>query len=141
MATAAVLSGPSTPARFTYIEWQELFAREKPVQVLDAHKAAPDQKASTITFHDNIVEEVQDVRGYESSFSIDVQGFEYIKHASAVKPAQFQEKTFVDEHYLPECEELLKARFEGVDKIHFLHWRVCKSSLQLLGSGLLARKS
>ena len=127
MTTAAVLNAPSIPARFTYLEWQELFAREKPVQVLDAHAAAPDQKAATITFHDNVVEEVHDVRGYELSFSIDVQGFEYVKHASAVKPAQFQDKTFVDEHYLPECEELLKARFAGVDKIHFLYWRVCKS--------------
>ena len=133
MATAAVLTAPNIPARFTYLEWQDLFAKEKPVQVLDAHKAASDQKAATITFHDSIVEEVEDVRGHESDFSIDVQGFEYLKHASAVKPTQFQDKNYVDEHYLPECEELLKKRFDGVDRIHFLYWRVFFRFL-LLGS-------
>ena len=124
MATTTITKSAPIEARFTYLEWQELFAKEKPVQVLDAHKAAPDQKAATITFHDNIVEEVEDVRGRESDFSIDVQGFEYYKHASKVKPEQFKDEDYVNEHYLPECEELLKERFEGVDRIHFLYWRV-----------------
>ena len=123
MATTTITKSPPVEASLTFLKWQDLFAKEKPIQVLDAHKAASDQKAATITFHDS-VELVDDVRGRESDFSIDIQGFEYHKHASKVKPHQFQDKDYVDAHYLPECEELLKERFEGVDRIHFLYWRV-----------------
>lgn len=139
MATASVLSAPGIPANFAYIEWQDSFAKEKPVQVVDAHNMNPDQKAATITFHDDNVEEVHDVRGHESEFSIDVQGFEYIKHTSEISADQFKDKAFVDAHYLPECEKLLKARFEGVDRIHFLHWRVCSQKSNAQSHTMLIR--
>ena len=125
MATTTITSAPPVQTKFTYLEWQDIFAKEKPTQVVEPEKAPPDQKATNITFRVAVAEEGQDARGRESDFDIDVNGFEFYKHASKLTPDQFKDKDYVDAHYLSESEELFKKRCDGVDRVKIVHWRGC----------------
>ncbi|KAF2476026.1 uncharacterized protein BDR25DRAFT_379689 [Lindgomyces ingoldianus] len=125
------MAGPRDErTHFLYLKWSDLYNREKPFQLfLDIPKESPDQRKSNLVYEEGPEEIVHDVRGRESEFSIDNNGFTYIKHSTKLSSEQFEDHAAVEGCYLPECEKLLRKHLEGVDRVHFFDWRLRNNSL------------
>ena len=51
---------------------------------------------------------INDARGHESEFSLDIHGFEFMKHTSSV--TDFQSDHTIRRHYYPEIKQFLKEK-------------------------------
>lgn len=109
---------------FQYLEWQDLYNTEKPYQILlDIPDYAPEQRRHNLVFHDGPEETVHDVRGRESELKLDVNGFTYIKHASAMTSNDFADVAKVQANFLPELERMLQETLDGVDQVCIYDYR------------------
>jgi hypothetical protein len=123
---------PNTVAgRVKFIQWQELYEYEKPFQIfIDPPKGAKDQRTTNLIYEDRTIN-VVDIRGEESTYSLDDHGFTYRHHESTFD--DFEKRDAVETEYLPEMERVLKSEVDGVDKVYFFDWRVnCTISARLL---------
>ncbi|KAL9029148.1 MAG: hypothetical protein Q9196_002584 [Gyalolechia fulgens] len=112
-------------ATFKYLQWDDLFHKEKPFEILiDIPPEAVDQRKTNLKFHEADEEVVQDVRSHISDFTLDEHGFIYIKHQSQLVPEHFKDRDMVERVYLPECESLLRTHVENVDQVYFYNWRL-----------------
>ncbi|KAK3631884.1 hypothetical protein LTR56_016663 [Elasticomyces elasticus] len=53
---------------------------------------------------------ILDIRGHESDFSLDKQGFQFVNHGTEVKGEQFEDEEIVKGIYYQECEELVMEK-------------------------------
>ena len=106
-----------------YLQWEDRFNREKPYQIVSENITELDGLArSNIAMIEGPEELIEDIRGRETTFSLDDNGFKILKYAF---PAiDYQRHQDVEEIYKPEIEKLLKRDVEGVDKVVFFNWRV-----------------
>lgn len=66
---------------------------------------------------------VVDVRSTESKYSLDANGFKYVKHKSQLSSKDFELRLRIQSVYLPECERLIRREMNDVDLVHFFNWR------------------
>lgn len=74
--------------------------------------------------------DVSDIRGNESLFQFETNGFEIISHETRIPIDDFANESILGNEYLKEMESLLRARFKA-HKVVFFGWRVrweCKLS-------------
>ena len=110
-------------ASFLYLDWQELYNTEKPFQIFSAiPEHAIDQRATNLVFKAGPPEHINDIRGNEASFSLDVHGFAVRKHVTSLQ--NFENVSEIESVYLREIEELLKSEVEDVDQVFLFDWRV-----------------
>ncbi|KAK5685252.1 hypothetical protein LTS10_003329 [Elasticomyces elasticus] len=57
---------------------------------------------------------IVDIRGHESDFSLDKQGFQFVNHGTEVKGEQFDDEEIVKGIYYQECEELVMEKYGAV---------------------------
>ena len=123
------LSGDLTTS-FDYLVWNPSFQKGKPVRILvNAPKARAGEKKNLLLYKAGPPETVVDVRGREEQYSLDSHGFRYLKHCSQYSVAELHSTQTVQEHYLAECEAVLKNSLDGVDRVHLFNWRVRRSQL------------
>ena len=106
-----------------YLQWEDRFNREKPYQIVSENITELDGLArSNIAMMEGPEELIEDIRGRETTFSLDENGFKILKYTF---PAiDYQRHQDVEEIYKPEVEKLLRRNVEGVDKVVFFNWRV-----------------
>ncbi|MCJ1434733.1 hypothetical protein MMC27_004103 [Xylographa pallens] len=105
-----------------YIKELELYEREKPFQILiDIPKSAPDQRYTNLVYEDR-EETFHDVRGKETTFTLNDHGFTYRRHNFEFD--DYEDREAVEANYLPKVEEFIKAEVEDVDKVFFFDWRL-----------------
>ena len=106
-----------------YLQWDDTFNSEKPYQIVSENIPELDRLArSNIVMMEGPEELIEDIRGRETTFGLDTNGFMVLKH---IFPAiDYQRHQDVEEIYKPEVEKLLKRNVEGVDKVVFFNWRV-----------------
>lgn len=111
-------------AKLQYLDWQQLYEIEKPFQLFSAVAQAdlPDQRTTNLVFREGDLECIHDVRGTESQFTLDKQGFTFRRHHTLVE--DFSRREDVEDFYLPEIEDLLRREVNGVDQVYFFDWRV-----------------
>lgn len=115
-------------ATFKYVKWQDLYKAERPYQILSAlPEEDPDARSSNLIFHDGPPQEVEDVRGQESKFSLDEHGFQYISHPSELSPVDLKNEALVETRYFDECEKILRDHLDDVSQVVFFDWRVSPS--------------
>lgn len=92
-----------------YLRWSEIYEAEKPYEILvhltnlsDKQKSIP---RSNLGFEPRTVS-VEDVRGYEQSFSLDTHGFAFIRHSTVID--NLKDPTSVNQLYIGEMAEVLK---------------------------------
>ncbi|KAK4455291.1 hypothetical protein QBC34DRAFT_389712 [Podospora aff. communis PSN243] len=113
-----------TTNTYQYLQWQELYETEKPFQILlDIPEDSPEQRRHNLVFEDGPVETVHDVRGRESEYSLDKNGFTYIKRASNMAPDDFTNRDKVTNVFLPELEAMLKETLDDVDQVFIYDYR------------------
>ncbi|KAF2684665.1 hypothetical protein K458DRAFT_388366 [Lentithecium fluviatile CBS 122367] len=111
-------------AVFNYLEWDPLYETEKPFQIFsDIPAGSADQRKDNLNFKPGPSEKVHDVRGDENHFTLDKNGFEYIRHKTKVLDGDIYSKEHVQDIYLPECAQVLKTVLDGADEVHVFDWR------------------
>ena len=100
MATAAVLAPHDVPTKLNY--YQPIGTEEPYQYVLDppadkpAHNIGQDTRPVT----------VHDARGREDDFTLDKNGFQFVRWPSVEK--EFDDEASIQARYYPEVEEILK---------------------------------
>ena len=109
-------------ATLRFLDWQELYYKEKPFQIfIDIPEDAVDQRSSNLVFK-NVEVPLRDVRTIPDRFSLDSNGFVFRKHKTNI--SDFADRETVETAYLPEVENILREEMEGVDRIFVFDWRV-----------------
>ena len=108
---------------FEYLEWQDLYEEEKPFEVfIQIPDGLPDARPTNLVFNKVCTQLVKDIRGNESEYTLNEQGFQVVKVPTAFK--DFYNRDSVEQHYKAECAQLLMDNLEGVDRLYFFNWRV-----------------
>ncbi|KAL9026671.1 MAG: hypothetical protein Q9196_004694 [Gyalolechia fulgens] len=114
---------PSISTTFQYLAWQKLYETEKPFKLfVDLPAHVSDQRRTNLEFRSKDAEDIIDVRGYEASFSLDIHGFQFIKHTTSVE--DFHDLTEVQEKYFKEVAEIIRDNVEDVERVVIFDWRL-----------------
>lgn len=129
----AAISPRDELAQLMYLDWQDLYNRERPFQVFCAEVPAGDGdlRTSNLAFKTGPQEVIHDVRGREESFSLDQHGFAFKKHGTWLTEKTLSQEA-VENVYLPEMEQFIKNNVDDVDRVVFFDWRVRSSISKLL---------
>lgn len=110
--------------QFSYLQWQDLYNSETPFQILiEIPSDAPEQRKTNLVFAPGPPEIVRDIRA-ENDVSLDKNGFALMEHQVSLDGQDWYDVQKVEGVYLPECEQLIRKRMDGVDRVHFYDWRV-----------------
>ena len=114
-------------ATLQYLKWQELYETEKPYQLFStvAKQELPVRGATNLEWTKGDVEIIHDVRGRVSQFTLDTNGFAFLKVPTNFR--DFESSEQIEKIYLPEVEDILWREVEGVDQIYFFDWRIRKN--------------
>ena len=112
-------------AVLNYLDWQDVYAKEKPFQLFSVlpNSSLDGERTTNLVFKEGQVEFIRDVRGEESLYSLNDQGFAFKVYPTCLRDFSVREN--IEKAYLSEMEELLKREVEGVDEVYFFDWRVC----------------
>jgi len=110
-------------AQFNFLKPLDLYNTEKPYWLFIG-KPDSDPKVETTNVVTNMVTGimVKDVRGYESEFTLDKQGFRFITHNQTFKSFDDEEK--VKTEFLPEVERIIKDHVHSTSRVLVYDWRV-----------------
>jgi len=112
---------------FTYLQWQELYNKEKPFEVFAKIPGdAKDQRWTNQVFKNGPLENVEDVRGNEAAYTLDKHGFAFRRNISSL--VDFDDHDAVERIYFPEMEALILREVEDAKKVFIFNWEV---SLQI----------
>lgn len=115
--------GKDQKVYFEYFKWKELYKEEKPYEVfIQIPDHIEHSRRTNLTFERVAEQTVQDIRGEEFKFTLDQNGFQYLKAPTSF--TAFKDRTAVERVYQRECEELLKKHVDSVDRVFFFNWRV-----------------
>lgn len=111
--------------KLVYLEWQDLYNRERPFQVFCAEVPAGDGdlRTSNLAFKTGPQEVIHDVRGNEDYFSLDQHGFTFRKHCTGLREETLSHEA-VETAYLPEMAQFIKNNVDDADRVVFFDWRV-----------------
>ncbi|KAB8360852.1 hypothetical protein FH972_024586 [Carpinus fangiana] len=103
-------------AKLLFLDWQDLYQKEKPYQIIMSEQPGQVEFRDTnLVFKESPDILISDLRGREDDFSLDQHGFAIRKHAS--KTTSFTTIEEIETDYLPEVEQLLRREVTGVDRI------------------------
>lgn len=115
--------------RIQFVQWQDLYLKEKAFQIFfDIPADAQDQRKTNLVFKDVEVP-IEDIRGHEKDYELDVHGFtvrQLPPLAGDFSPAA------IESSYIPQIEALLKSSVVGADHVVIFDWRVKKSCIDLI---------
>lgn len=119
------LSPADERVNLNYIQWKDDFEIEKPYEIISQVPEGCPQKNFTIGPAPTQV--IHDLRGQESKFNLDDNGFEVRKHEMTVHSLGLHN---IETCYLPIVKSLLTDVDPGAE-VHIFDWRVCTSPLCL----------
>lgn len=123
--TARVMSHHGeVKAVIKYMPWLEVYEKEKPFTILiDVPKGGDreDRRNNNIRFEEKS-QSFSNVRGREQEFDLDDHGFVYRRRHFDFD--NYTDQASVENTFLSEVEEFLRAEMDGVDQVHFFDWRV-----------------
>lgn len=125
MATAAVLPPRDVP---TTLNYYTPIGKEAPYQYVLDPPAGTEKNNIGLDPHPVVV---HDARGRESEFSLDKNGFQFVKHDSQEK--EFTDEERIKEVYYKEVEELLKKE-AGAKKVFIFDHTIRSVHLPSLSS-------
>ncbi|KAH9822906.1 hypothetical protein Tdes44962_MAKER00734 [Teratosphaeria destructans] len=106
--------------RLQYLKDDPIYRSVKPVQITP--NFADKEKRTNVKLESGELETIVDVRGLDESFTLDQNGFRYVKAPTRFE--QWSSQPRIAEEYLPELESLLKREVDGCDEIYFYDARI-----------------
>ena len=123
--------------KHSYFKWDSLFNFEKPFQIFATiPSTAKDQRRTNFEFEDGPEETIHDIRGRETSFTLDKNGFTARKNQTSL--SNLEDEELVKTVYLPEIESLVKREVDSADRLYIFDWRVsdpCRDFRGWMGKG------
>jgi hypothetical protein len=108
-------------ATLGYAKWLPIYEMQRPCQIISLFPG--EYKNTNLEFAPAPEPEViRDMRGSESSFTIDEHGFQVVRQVTEV--SNYTDKGTVETVYFAEMEELLKRELDDVDRVYIYDWRV-----------------
>lgn len=104
--------------RLQYLKDDPLYKTVKPIQVTPFWEGGK----TNVRLEAGPPETMNDVRGLEQNFTLDTNGFRYVKAPTQFKDWNSQPQ--IAKEYLPELEQLLKREVEGCDEVMFYDARI-----------------
>jgi hypothetical protein len=110
--------------RIGYTKWLPVYETEKPYTILSDLRTADHQDFSptNLETEHGEPEMVQDIRGRERDFGLDVHGFQVARHEWAMR--DWLDVAAVEREYLPEVKRFLSEQIPGIKDVHLYNWRV-----------------
>ncbi|KAK5006470.1 hypothetical protein LTR28_006458, partial [Elasticomyces elasticus] len=109
--------------KLQYLASDPLYKKVKPLQVVPGYLDCDGK--SNVYLQPGETETIHDIRGKENEFSLDKNGFRYVKSKTNFEEWNSQPK--IGEVYLQEMEDLLRNQLEGCDEIMFFDARLRQS--------------
>jgi len=111
-------------AEIQYLKRLPLYNQEKPFQLfVPIDPNAEDTRSTNLEFEAR--EQVfEDIRGRETMFSLDHDGFQIKTHPTALSLAHFQDRQTVETKYFNEIKQILQGIEGGYDEVFLFDWRV-----------------
>ena len=102
-----------------YFHWEDLFRHVKPYQCLmDVPEGF---EACNFELKPGPPQTIEDIRGNEHHFDLDVNGFCIRKRDS--RPLILS-RQYVEDEYFEEVKQLIKTTIDGVEEVQLFDWRV-----------------
>ncbi|ERF70400.1 hypothetical protein EPUS_05219 [Endocarpon pusillum Z07020] len=119
-------SGPNhETAKLNYFKWTSLFLTEKPYQILmDTPDGCP---SSNFEFEAAPAQTIQDLRGRESEYSLDKNGFAVRRHLLDRLRMEDWTRETVERLYFQEVDRILREEVEDVVECVIFDWRLRSS--------------
>lgn len=96
-----------------YLQWEDKFKKEKPYQIVSENIPELDGLArSNINMIEGPEELIENIRGRESTFTLDQNGFQILTHQ--FPSIDYQSNDEVENMYEPEIERLLKEEVSAM---------------------------
>jgi hypothetical protein len=112
-------SGEAVSGLVSYIKDKEMYQQEKPFIISSAFE---DVQITTNIEWDERSELFEDVRGDESSFTLDKHGFTFSQANTMF--SEWDNQRAVEESYLPEVENIIRDSIPGAHEVVIFDWRV-----------------
>jgi hypothetical protein len=121
-------SAPKIVSKVKYLQWQKLYERERPFNVLiDILKDAVDPRWNNLVFEekDTVFE---DISTKPADFNLEDHDFYFQRHDHTFNA--FEDQKTIEKQYLPEVERFIRQYVPDADRVHFFDWRAsCKLTL------------
>lgn len=109
-------------AKLSFLQWQELYEREKPYEIVTESRQGPDGRRTNLVFGTNEEQTIRDVRGIGVQFSLDRHGFTYRSTPSGFDA--FESKKRILQEYLPWAASIIKQEAGDAERVFVFDWRV-----------------
>ncbi|KAI0426340.1 hypothetical protein F5Y09DRAFT_351341 [Xylaria sp. FL1042] len=106
---------------FTYAQYDDRFQEEKPYMIASYLPQLKNDEITNIAFGRAPEELVYDIRGHESAFSLDQNGFQVVYHGFREFDNTSTES--IEKKLLPEVTKLLLRHIKGAARVHFFDYR------------------
>lgn len=126
MSEQRVASAACGPCRskVDYLKRLPLYQTEKPFQLFIPIEAeAADKRTSNLEFESKECD-FEDVRAKAADYTLDDNGFRFLKHPTALDWHSFHDRDAVESRYFAEVKQILQHVEGGYDKILLFDWRV-----------------
>ncbi|KAH8649068.1 hypothetical protein BX600DRAFT_474476 [Xylariales sp. PMI_506] len=111
---------------FDYLKKLDLYATEKPYEILVPMSLFPDANIPKTNLAFETVEvEIKDVRGREDHYSLDNNGFAFTKHDAPT--IDFSDREAIEQEHISGVQQLLRRQIPGIKRLFSFDWRVRKS--------------
>lgn len=112
---------PSLTTTLWYLEKLPIYKKEKPFYVnfpVPAELGVPQHNL----LHGRVDGiQIHDIRGHETKFHIDEQGFQLARHNTSMTNDDFEDDSVVRARYYPEMAQLVKDTLGAVEVVPFEH--------------------
>ncbi|KAH9823624.1 methyltransferase CmcJ [Teratosphaeria destructans] len=116
--------------QLNYLKWIALYEKELPFQTfLPIPPDAIDQRRHNLVQEEGPPQVIEDIRGRENEFHLDVHGFQFFQHASALQGGSLYDKAAIKGIYLQEFAKFLQDNLDGADHIVVFDWRLRKATM------------
>lgn len=110
----------STLVQLRFLQPRDTYQHEKPFWLF---VSKPDQAEMTNVVLESVTDiPLHDVRGNESSYNLDQNGFQFVTHEQQFTAFDSDEQIKTD--FVPQVESLILKNIAYASKVHVFDWRV-----------------
>lgn len=128
-----------TFAQLGFMKPLDLYKKEKPYWLfIGKPETAPEVDVTNVVTEPVSVP-VCDVRNREADYTLETQGFQFIKHDHTFQ--SFEDEQLLKQVYLPQVEKTIRDVISDAEKVLIYDWRVCWAHLLLTVLPLTSSRS
>ncbi|TRX98935.1 hypothetical protein FHL15_000277 [Xylaria flabelliformis] len=105
-----------------FLQWQDIYRTEYPFVCVAPSPSGERHTNIVVQTHPDI--EIEDVRGRESEFTLDANGFRYFHTSDLGQFLDFDSKEAIEKDFLPAIEKLVKQEVNNVGRTFIFDWRL-----------------